>query len=258
MKMPVLFVGHGSPMNAITDNPWARAMKALGPKLPKPEAVLCVSAHWQTRGIQVLNVEQPKTIHDFGGFPQELFDVEYPAKGSPEFAEETLRLLKPFRATADRKWGLDHGTWSVMTHLFPEANIPTFQVSLDIGLNEKAHIEAGKCLRDLREQGVLILGSGNIVHNLRLINWREPSALPFPWAVEFDQEIKRAIETWNEDSLVFHKQKFGEASSLSVPTDEHYLPLLYCYGAAESDDKISYPYEGFEMGSLSMRAVMWS
>jgi len=258
MKMPVLFVGHGSPMNAITETEWTRKMNALGKSLPKPEAILCVSAHWQTKGTQVLMVEKPKTIHDFGGFPQELFDVEYPAQGSPAFAEETLKLLKTFRATPDLKWGLDHGTWSVLVHLFPEANIPTFQVSLDVGLNEKAHIEVGKALRDLRERGVLILGSGNIVHNLRKINWNDPKGPPYPWATEFDTEVKNALDARDEDALVFHKQKFGEASQLSVPTDEHYLPLLCCYGASMPEDKISYPYEGFEMGSLSMRAVMWS
>lgn len=257
MKMPVLFVGHGSPMNAVADNAWTQAMINLGKSLPRPEAILCVSAHWMTKGVKVLTVEQPKTIHDFQGFPQELYDIEYLAKGSPQLADETVRLLKPFRASGDQQWGLDHGTWSVLLHMYPKADIPTFQLSLDMSLNEKAHVEIGKALQSLREQGVLILGSGNIVHNLRLINWRDPSAPPAQWNIEFDEAIAKAIEDRDENTLVFHKQKLGEASLKSVPTDDHYLPLLYCFGASDAQDKVSYPYIGYDMGSLSMRTVLW-
>lgn len=258
MKMPVLFVGHGSPMNAVNENAWTKTLNDLGKNLPQPKAILCISAHWMTRGTKILSVDYPKTIHDFGNFPQELFDIEYPAPGEPDIAKEIYFLLKPFKALLDTSWGLDHGAWSVLVHMYPEANIPVLQISLDQGLNEKAHVEIGKALRSLREQGVLILGSGNIVHNLRKINWQNQEAVPFDWTLKFDSAIRDALLKRDEDVLLLHKQILGEASSLSVPTDEHYWPLLYCYGASDSQDQVSFPYEGYEMGSLSMRTVMWS
>ena len=211
-----------------------------------------------TRGIKILDVAKPKTIHDFGNFPKELFDIDYPASGSPVFANQAWDLLRPFKAHMDNQWGLDHGTWSVLLHMYPKADIPVFQISLDQGLNEKAHLEIGKALRSLRDEGVLILGSGNIVHNLRKLNWQDPLAKPFAWAVAFDSKIGEALASRDEDVLLLHKLKMGEESSLSVPTDEHYWPLLYCYGASDREDKISFPYQGFEMGSLSMRTVMWN
>jgi 4,5-DOPA dioxygenase extradiol len=256
--MPVLFVGHGSPMNALTKNKWTNVLENLAKTIAKPKAILCVSAHWMTRGTRILDVERPKTIHDFGNFPQELFEIEYPASGSPVFANQAWELLRPFKAQMDTQWGFDHGTWSVLLHMYPNADVPVFQVSLDQGLNEKAHMEIGKALRSLREEGVLILGSGNIVHNLRKLNWQNPAAEAFSWAIGFDAKIKEALEKRDEDVLLFHKLKLGEESNLSVPTDEHYWPLLYSYGASERDDRISFPHEGFEMGSLSMRTVMWS
>lgn len=258
MKMPVLFIGHGSPMNALATTPWTEAISQLGRSLPRPEAILCVSAHWETQGVKVLTAEHPKTIHDFGGFPQELFEVQYPAQGSPEKAHKTLQLLRAYKASPDVKWGLDHGTWSVLVHMYPQADIPVFQLSLDKSLNEKAHFEIGKSLRNLREQGVLILGSGNIVHNLRKINWKEQNPQPFDWNVKFDSEIKEALLKKDHEKVIFHKQFFSAESALAVPTDEHYLPLLYCLGASEESDSVTFPYEGYEMGSLSMRAVQFS
>lgn len=258
MKMPVLFVGHGSPMSAVSVNRWTQTLGELGRKIPQPRAILCISAHWMTRGTKILSVDHPKTIHDFGNFPQELFDIEYPAPGEQEIAKEIYFLLKPFKAQLDTSWGLDHGTWSVLLHMYPEAKIPVLQLSLDQGLNEKAHVELGKALRSLREQGVLILGSGNIVHNLRKLNWQNPEAQPFDWTLKFDLAIRDALLKRDEDVLLLHKSLLGEASSLAVPTDEHYWPLLYCFGASDSQDQVSFPYEGYEMGSLSMRTVMWS
>lgn len=256
-RMPVLFVGHGSPMNALTTNKWTEVLNHLGKTIEQPKAILVISAHWMTKGIKILDVDQPKTIHDFGNFPPALFDIEYPAPGSRETALKVFNLLRPFKAHMDVHWGLDHGTWSVLLHMYPKANIPVLQLSMDQGLNEKAHLEIGKALRDLREQGVLILGTGNIVHNLRKLNW-ENDGKTFDWATKFDSQIGEALVQRDEDALLFHKLKMGEESAFSVPTDEHYWPLLYCYGASDRADQISFPYEGFEMGSLSMRTVMWS
>ena len=257
-RMPVLFVGHGSPMNALVKNQWTEMLGLLGKSIEKPKAILCVSAHWMTRGTKILDVAQPKTIHDFGNFPKELFEIDYPAPGSPVFANRAWELLRLFKASMDNQWGLDHGTWSVLLHMYPAADIPVFQISLDQGLSEKAHVEIGKALRSLRDEGVLILGTGNIVHNLRKLNWNDSEAQTFQWAQNFDQQIADALVKRDEDVLLFHKLKLGEDSSLSVPTDEHYWPLLYCYGASDRSDKVSFPYEGFEMGSLSMRTVLFS
>ncbi|WP_374029834.1 4,5-DOPA dioxygenase extradiol [Bdellovibrio bacteriovorus] len=253
--MPVLFVGHGSPMNALEKNPLTEGLAALGKSLPKPQAILCVSAHWETQGTQVLYNAEPPTIHDFYGFPKPLFDVQYPARGPLALAHETQKLLP--NATLNEKWGLDHGTWSVLVHMYPHADIPTYQVSIDVTKTAEQHLEMGRHLASLREKGVLILGTGNIVHNLRMLQWRDPKAV-FPWAEEFDLGIKKALEERDEKTLLHYEQKFGEAADLSVPSPEHYLPLLYCYGASEKDDKLSFPYEGYEMGSLSMRSVLWS
>lgn len=252
--MPVLFFGHGSPMNALDKNPFTESLNQLGRSLPRPQAVLSVSAHWETEGTKVLYHPDPPTIHDFYGFPKALFDVQYPARGPLSIAHETQRLLP--KSELYDKWGLDHGTWSVLTHLYPHADIPVFQVSLDVTKTPEQHIEMGKKLRPLREQGVLIIGSGNIVHNLRLVQWRNPTAR-LPWAEEFDAKIKDALEKRDDKTLTGYED-LGESATLSVPTPEHYLPLLYAYGASTESDSISYPYEGFEMGALSMRSVMWS
>lgn len=254
-RMPVLFVGHGSPMNALDTNPFTETLSALGKKLPKPQAILVVSAHWETQGTQVLHTAAPQTIHDFYGFPKPLFDMQYPAKGPLKLAEETQKLIPG--SVLSEKWGLDHGTWAILVHMYPDADIPVYQLSIDVTKTPEQHLEIGKLLRPLREQGVLIVGSGNIVHNLRLINWREPKAA-YAWAQEFDADIKKSLDNRDADSLMHFEEKFGDAAKKSVPTPEHYYPLLYCYGASDESDKLIYPYEGFEMGSLSMRNALWS
>ncbi|AHZ86253.1 4,5-DOPA dioxygenase extradiol [Bdellovibrio bacteriovorus] len=252
--MPVLFIGHGSPMNALDKNAFTETLNKLGKSLPKPQAVLSVSAHWETEGTKVLYHPDPPTIHDFYGFPKALFDMQYPARGPLSIAHETQRLLP--KSELYDKWGLDHGTWSVLAHLYPHADIPTYQVSLDVTKTNQQHLELGKLLRPLRDKGVLIVASGNIVHNLSLIQWKNKDG-SFPWAEEFDGQIKAALEARDTKTLTDH-EALGESAALSVPTPEHYLPLLYAFGASTEEDRISYPYEGFEMGSLSMRAVMWS
>ena len=257
MKMPVLFVGHGSPMNALVKNEWTRTLKQVADQIPKPEAIVCVSAHWQTRGVKIEGLEHPRTIHDFYGFPEELFAIRYPAEGNVKLAEKISSMLKPFRASLDYQWGLDHGTWSVLVHMYPDADVPVLQLSLDQGLNERGHLEIGKALQHLREKNILILGSGNIVHNLRLVNWKDKDPKPFDWNVQFDQQIARALEDRDSDTLLFHAQKMPEISPLAVPTSEHYLPLLYTFGASDDEDQMSFPYTGYEMSSLSMRMVLW-
>lgn len=251
--MPVLFVGHGSPMNALDRNPFTESLRQLGRTLPKPQAVLSVSAHWETEGTKVLAHPAPPTIHDFYGFPKPLFDVQYPAQGPVKLARETQKLLPDSELTD--KWGLDHGTWSILRHMYPNADIPVYQLSLDVRRSNEEHIQLGEKLRPLREQGVLILGSGNIVHNLRLLQWRNVDA-KLPWAEEFDLKIKLAMEK-RDAKLLAGYEELGDIASLSVPSAEHYLPLLYCFGASTEADPISYPYEGYEMGALSMRSVRW-
>lgn len=253
-RMPALFLGHGSPMNALEKNAVTESFKQLGKTLPRPKAILGISAHWETEGTQVLSHPTPPTIHDFYGFPQALFDVEYPAPGSAELAQKTRALLPD--STLSEKWGLDHGTWSVLVHMYPQADIPVYQVSLDVHKTPEQHLQLGRHLRPLRDQGVLILGSGNIVHNLRAIQWRNPHGA-LPWAAAFDDYVKQALEKRDEAALTNYLQA-GEIASLSVPTPEHYLPLLYVLGSADEKDTLHYPFEGCQMGSLSMRSVMFS
>lgn len=253
-KMPVLFIGHGSPMNAIQSNPLSKALNHLGESLPQPQAILVVSAHWETHGSQVLSQLTPPTIHDFYGFPKPLFEVQYPAPGPLKLAEVTQKLIPG--STLNKDWGLDHGTWSVLVHMYPQANIPVYQLSLDTAKTPEQHLQTGKYLRDLREQGVLILGSGNIVHNLGVLNWQTPT-MGYDWAQNFDLEIKTALENRDEKSLS-QFSNLGDLAKMAVPTPEHYLPLLYAVGASDDSDSISYPYEGYEYGSLSMRAVQFS
>ena len=253
-KMPALFVGHGSPMNALEQNTATESFQKLGKDLPRPKAILAVSAHWETEGTQVLANAQPPTIHDFYGFPKALFDIEYPAAGAPALAKRTQELLGD--AVLSEKWGLDHGTWSVLVHMYPKADIPVYQLSLDAKKSPQEHLETGRKLRTLREEGVLILGSGNIVHNLRAINWKEPNGV-YSWGLEFDQQIKKALEARDEKTLTGYAD-LGDIAKLSVPTAEHYLPLLYVVGATTQDDVLTYPYQGYAMGSLSMRSVLYS
>jgi 4,5-DOPA dioxygenase extradiol len=254
MKMPVLFVGHGSPMNAIEDNRWSQGFRSLAGLLPQPAAILSVSAHWYVAGTFLTGDERPKTIHDFGGFPDELFSVQYPAPGSVALAEKVAKMLG---AAVRTDWGLDHGTWSVLCHLRPEADLPVVQLSIDGRLPPAAHLELGKALSPLREEGVLILGSGNVTHNLRhafSAYQRGETAIP-DWAKNFDAAVAKA--TGDHDGVSLANLVKTADGRLSHPSPDHYYPLLYAQGASDKKDKVSFPIDGFDMSSLSMRSVIW-
>jgi len=250
-KMPVLFVGHGSPMNAIEDNEFSRAWKTAASALPKPTAILCVSAHWQTKGTKVTMMAKPRTIHDFYGFPPALEQKEYPAPGSPEFAKLTRETIHHTTVEGDDAWGLDHGTWSVVAQMYPLADVPVFQLSLDYSQSPAWHYELGKELAALRRKGVLIIGSGNMVHNLGMIQWKDEG---YDWAIEFDAKLKKLIEQ-NDHRAIINYQDLGPAAKLAIPTNEHYLPLLYSLALQEKDEALSFFAEKTLMGSISMRSL---
>jgi 4,5-DOPA dioxygenase extradiol len=254
MTTPALFIGHGSPMNAIVDNPYAEAWRALGRRLPRPKAILAVSAHWETAGLAATAMERPRTIHDFYGFPQALFDVDYPAPGSPALVQRLQELFAPEPVAADQSWGLDHGTWSVLMHIYPEADIPVVQFGLDMSLLPESHLAVGKALSRLRDEGVMILATGNVVHNLRVMK-REPDAEPYPWAARFDAAIRKAVEEGDEETLI-HWTKFGEDARLSVPRPEHYLPLLYVVGAKRPGERVETLTPAIELASASMTSYL--
>ena len=250
-KMPVLFIGHGSPMNAIEVNPFSASLKVLGESfVEKPKAIMVVSAHWLTRGTYVSTEEKPEIIYDFYGFPQELYQVKYPAMGAPSIAREVIKLVPEIKE--DNKWGLDHGAWSILKHIFPKADIPVFQLSIDFYQPMQYHFDLAGRLKQLRERGVLVIGSGNIVHNLALVFSKEDNS-PFEWATEFDEIVRDSINNRDFNSLVNY-EKFGRVANLSIPTVDHYLPLLYALGMAEADEKIKFTYEEV-FTSLSMRCV---
>ncbi len=250
-KMPVLFVGHGSPMNAIEDTPFGRAWSEVGQTLPTPKAILCISAHWETMGTQVTGMEKPQTIHDFGGFPRQLFEMQYPAPGSPALARLTQETVKTVPVSLDNSWGLDHGTWSILVKMFPQANIPVVQLSLDRSQPPAFHYALGKELAALRRKGVLIMGSGNIVHNLGALLWQGGA---HDWAVEFDQTISRLIVDGNHQAIVDY-HTLGRAAQLSIPTNEHYLPLLYTLALQEEQESVRFFADQISLGSLSMRSL---
>ena len=252
--MPALFVGHGSPMNAIEDNAYVEGWKMLGKNLPRPLAILSISAHWLTRGVDVHIAKNPRTIHDFWGFPKELYDLAYPCPGSPEYAELTKASVTGAVIRADLDWGIDHGTWIVLHRMYPNADIPVFQMSIDMNRSHKEHYELAKELRLLRKRGVLILGSGNIVHNLGMINFREDASI-FSWAEDFDGRAKELIAKGEHEALVNY-EKLGRAATLAIPTPDHYWPLLYILGLQEKDEGASFPIEGIAHGSISMRSVL--
>ena len=252
-KMPVLFVGHGSPMNAIETNEFSLEWQKLGKLLPKPNAILCISAHWETRGTFVTAMEKPQTIHDFGGFPQALFDVQYPAHGSPELAKETKDIVSKTDVGLDEKWGLDHGAWSVIKRFYPEADVPVIQMSLDYYQNPQYHYDLAKELASLRSKGVLIIGSGNMVHNLRAVDWGKPNQ-GFDWAEEANEKFKKLIVENDHQHLINYK-KLGREVELSVPTPEHYLPLLYTLALKTENEDVSFFNDKSVMGSLSMTSV---
>jgi 4,5-DOPA dioxygenase extradiol len=258
-KMPVLFVGHGSPMNAITDNEFTRKWEQLGKTLPTPQAILCISAHWETEGTFVTAMEMPKTIHDFGGFPQALFDVQYPAKGSLALASSAKETIKQTVVGLDEKWGLDHGCWSILKPMFPDANIPVVQMSLDYRKDAAYHYNLGKELQTLRHQGVLIIGSGNIVHNLGLIDWQKINSpeYGFDWALEAKEKINNLIITGNHQQLTQYKT-LGKSVALAIPSPDHFLPLLYTLALKTDHDQLSFFNDKALMGSISMTSVLIS
>lgn len=250
-RHPVLFLGHGSPMNALADNAYTRALTRLGERLGKPEAILCVSAHWLTRGRAVTGMSQPRTIHDFGGFPEALYQERYPAPGSPALAALTREFLGPDCEIDEGEWGLDHGAWTVLKFLYPKADVPVVQLSVDYGASSRKHIETGAKLRPLREQGVLIVGSGNVVHNLRRIDFADEDAV-FDWAGEFDAWIKDRLLARDLEAL--SAPHAAPSGRLAVPTTDHYDPMLTVLGAADEKDRLSFEYEGIQNGSISMRS----
>jgi 4,5-DOPA dioxygenase extradiol len=255
-RMPVLFLGHGSPMNSIEDNEFVREFKKQGQKLDKPNAIIVVSAHWETNGTFVTAMHNPRTIHDFGGFPKELYEVQYPAPGHPELAKEISEFINPSGTVhLDDKWGLDHGAWSVVKHLFPEADVPIIQLSLDYSITPPQHYELAQQLKKLRKKGVLIVGSGNIVHNLRKIDFRKINdTYGYDWAIEADSKIKKWILEGNHQNLIDFKKQ-GEAFNLAIPTPEHYLPLLYTIGLKDEKDNTTIFNDSPLGGSLTMTSV---
>lgn len=254
-RMPLLFVGHGNPMNAIEENRFSAAWKNVGAQLPRPKAILSVSAHWLTRGTKVLAMERPKTIHDFGGFPDELFAQQYPAPGAPEFAKETQRLSVKQHIVLDDEWGFDHGTWSVLMQMFPKADIPVYQLSIDYSRPMEYHYDLAREIRSLRDSGVMVVGSGNIVHNLRAVNW-QANAKPYDWALEFDAAIKHSLEQGNHKAIVDF-QRLGQVAQLAHPTYDHFLPLLYVLGFQHSGEEPAFFNNEFDMGSVSMRSMLY-
>jgi len=255
-EMPVLFLGHGSPMNAIEENEFVTGWRNAGANIPRPNAVLCISAHWETKGTFVTAMEKPQTIHDFGGFPQKLFDVQYPAPGSPKFAEETKNIIKKTTVGLDEKWGLDHGCWSVVKHLYPKADVPVLQMSLDYTKPPQYHYELAKELAALRKKGVLIVGSGNMVHNLGMIAWDKMN-MPeygFDWALEARTKMNKAILSGDHASLINYKSQ-GRAFDLAIPSPDHFLPLLYILALKGEKEKATLFNDKPVMGSLTMTSV---
>ena len=253
-KLPALFLGHGNPMNAINHNGWTQAWRRIGEQLPRPKAILAISAHWYIPATAVTINTAPRTIHDFGGFPKELFQVQYNAPGEPSLADRVQRLLAPLDVMADESWGLDHGTWSVLCHLYPNADIPVVQLSIDETKPAAFHHQTGKKFAALREEGVLLLGSGNLVHNLHTYAWGRHMPEPYDWARRFEAEAK-ALMLADDHRPLINYETLGPDAMLSVPTPEHYLPLLYILGAKRADDTITFPVEGVDGGSISMLAV---
>lgn len=250
-RMPALFLAHGNPMNAIADNDFTRSLARLATELPRPEAILVVSAHWLTRGTNVLTAEQPRTIHDFGGFPAELYAIEYPAPGAPSAAQRVAELAP--RVGRDDTWGLDHASWTVLRHMWPDADVPVFELSVDMTAPPQSHWDLGRALAPLRDEGVLVVGSGNIVHSFAGVSW-EPDAAPHAWAEEFDAYVAEALLGGDEHALV-HYDEAGSIARLSVPTNDHYLPLLYPAAMRTEDDAVTFPHTGIDMASMSMRCV---
>lgn len=254
-KMPVLFLGHGSPMNAIEENEFVANFRRLGNELVRPNAILCISAHWETNGTYVTAMQNPPTIHDFGGFPQELFEVQYPAPGSPQLAKQTKAIITKTNVGLDDKWGLDHGAWSVIKHLYPNADIPVIQMSIDYTQPAKYHYELAKELNGLRTKGVLIVGSGNMVHNLRMVSWKRLNEVyAYDWTIEANEKMKQFIVNEDHKSLINFKSQ-GKAFELAIPTPEHYMPLIYTLALKTKNEEITIFNDKPVGGSLTMTSV---
>jgi 4,5-DOPA dioxygenase extradiol len=257
-KMPVLFIGHGSPMNIISDNAFTRSLAALGKSLPRPKAIMVVSAHWLTDGTLVTCTDNPRMIYDFYGFPEELYEKTYPSPGSPAEAKFATSIVQKAGVGCDLTWGLDHASWSVLGHMYPDADIPVFEMSLDYSFNEwhpkplQYHYDLAAELGKLRERGVLIIGSGNIVHNLRHIDFENVDAKPYEWAQEFDEQVRQNLIRGDHTALM-HYRDMGKAAALGVPTLDHYLPMIYALALQEKGEPLTFVHEGFQHGSISMR-----
>ena len=256
VRLAALFLGHGNPMNALQTNDWTRGWAALGEALARPRAVLAISAHWYITGTAVTAMDSPRTIHDFGGFPRELFAVRYPAPGDASLAARVQQLLAPLPVSADHGWGLDHGTWSVLRHVFPQADVPVVQLSIDESQPPAFHYALGVRLRPLREEGVLLLGSGDIVHNLHAYAWGRHPQEPYDWALRFESRVREALLQGDHAPLIDYAT-LGRDAVLAVPTPEHYLPLLYVLGASVPGETVSFPVEGMDGGAVSMLAVQF-
>lgn len=254
-RMPALFVGHGSPMNALTVNSYTQRWAAIGATMPRPKAILSISAHWYIEDVAVTATTAPRTIHDFGGFPDELYRVQYPAPGDPNVAARVQRLLAPTPVRLDRAWGLDHGTWSVLRHIYPDADVPVVQLSINETQPPSFHYEVGRRLAPLREEGVLILGSGNVIHNLHAYAWGRHSGQPYDWANAFEMRVRELLLAENCQPLIHYDTQLGREAELAAPTPDHYLPLLYVAGARQPSEPLSFPVEGVDGGSVSMLAV---
>jgi 4,5-DOPA dioxygenase extradiol len=252
--MPAVFFGHGNPLNAIQKTVYSEAWSALGRSIPTPKAILCISAHWYLQGTRVTAMTHPRTIHDFGGFPAELYQVTYPAPGDPGLAKHVAELLQPINVLLDEDWGLDHGTWSVLCHVFPDANIPVVQLSIDETKSADFHYNLARQLLPLREEGVLIVGSGNIVHNLHTYAWGRHATQPFDWATSFESKVKDLLLRREHAPLIKY-ELFGREALLAIPTPEHYLPLLYIIALCRKEDGLTFPVEGMDGGSISMLSV---
>ncbi len=255
--MPAIFFGHGNPMNALSRNQYTEAWAAIGASLPRPKAILCISAHWYIQDAAVTVSTAPKTIHDFGGFPRELYQVQYPAPGDPELAARVQKLLAPHPVRRDENWGLDHGTWSVLCHVYPQADVPVVQLSIDENQPASFHYEIGQRLAPLREEGILISGSGNLVHNLHTYAWGEHAMEPYEWAVSFERRVREHLSSGEIKPLIEYDNKLGKEAMLAVPTPDHYLPLLYVIGSRTQSDLVSFPVEGVDGGSISMLTVQF-
>jgi 4,5-DOPA dioxygenase extradiol len=252
--MPVVFFGHGNPMNALSKNRYTEAWRRVGEAIPRPKAILSISAHWYINETAVTAMEKPRTIHDFGGFPRELYEVTYPVPGAPSIASTVQNMLAPIAVSLDERWGIDHGTWAVLCHVYPDADIPVIQLSIDATQPAAFHYETGKLLAPLRDKGVLIIGSGNLVHNLHSYAWGGHAVEPYDWATRFEKQVRKLLLVPDHSPLIGY-ESLGHDAMLSVPTPDHYLPLLYVIALRKEGEQISFPVEGIDGGSVSMLAV---